>query len=1279
MRLLGLTLFVSAFFMSIQTYGEVFDYCAQSYSSCRLEELASYSGSQLPYTTWNGQPVISAVVYLPLCNFIANDCVIITTQDAGPPTQVSPPTLQASVPIDSPVCKPGSIIRTDNQALGESLALVGTPFHLVYFSDRQIDRADDRSINVNLTGATVQNIFQVVLKVQVADQTFNKTFPGSINQNYLYQWNGLDASGAVTATQNAVMTLSYVNPSGGITQGTSVTMPIGHWETTLFGLGGWGIDILHRYDVLNKRLYLGSGLTRNVVATTYKNGLMVTSIDGSEVYLFDQNGQHLSTLDGLTGITKYTFQYDSKGQIISVTDRFLNKTVVNRSGNIPVSITSPFGQVTKLGVDQSGYLSSITNPNNEAYAMTYSSGGLLQSMLAPNGHLSTMTYDANGLLLKDFGQAGNYTALLKILNGDQETVSAATALGRTTTLQITSTSDGSTQQVTDPAGLVSMDTDNHQGTSSSSGPTGVAVETVNAQDARYGWLSPIPSVKTTSISGTALSLVSRTTQAATFSNPSDPLTLQEFTTKTTLQNDPARTATLDYLAAQKMLTSTSPVGRKIIQTYNDQGLASSLQIGDLTPALFNYDSHGRTISISQGTRSTNFSYDHFGNVSSVQDSLGQITKYSYDGAGRVVSETRPDGKSIGFAYDGVGDLVSMTPPGRMPHRFLYDTLELISTYLPPALVFRGSQKSTPTIYNYNLDKQLTSINRPDGKTIQYNYDNTSGVLNSISAPDASIQMSHSPQTGLVTQATSFDNVTTDYSYVGPLLASAVNSGAIQGRINFGYAPDFKLSTLSVQSAAALNFTYDNDGLLTAIGTESLNRSLSTGLIVGMMNGRISEAINYNQFGEIISDKYLFDSKPILSWEIRRDILGRIVEKIETLQNKVHSRFDYSYDHAGRLVGVMLNGFPISRYAYDANGNRISLNNGDSRFDISDREKISYDSQDRLIQMGYTKYFYNDNGDLTEKLDLRGNKEMTFNYDSFGNLKSVVKMKSDHDDDSDHRQKNDHNRKSLNIQYLVDAQNRRVGKKVNGILVEQYVYLNQLQIAAELDGSGNLIKQFVYGTKPNIPDYMITKDGVFQIISNQVGSPRFVIDVSTGKIKESLYMDEFGRVLEDSNPGFIPFGFAGGLYDHDTKLVRFGARDYDPDIGRWLSKDSILFNGSDTNLYGYGLQDPVNKIDPTGNDPVTGGLICAALTGLAGTANGVETIRQFRSLLDNFNTQKNAIENNSGLNECEKEGAISKLNNQFQLNVNKLVANFLTPNPFVSIPVAAACLAAIAAP
>ena len=99
--------------------------------------------------------------------------------------------------------------------------------------------------------------------------------------------------------------------------------------------------------------------------------------------------------------------------------------------------------------------------------------------------------------------------------------------------------------------------------------------------------------------------------------------------------------------------------------------------------------------------------------------------------------------------------------------------------------------------------------------------------------------------------------------------------------------------------------------------------------------------------------------------------------------------------------------------------------------------------------------------------------------------------------------------------------------------------------------------------------------------DQVGTLKLITDESGNVIKKIEY-DSYGNILSDSNPDFkVPFGFAGGLYDSDTKLTRFGYRDYDSFSGRWTAKDPILFTGGDTNLYGYVLGDPVNFVDSEG--------------------------------------------------------------------------------------------------
>ncbi len=101
-------------------------------------------------------------------------------------------------------------------------------------------------------------------------------------------------------------------------------------------------------------------------------------------------------------------------------------------------------------------------------------------------------------------------------------------------------------------------------------------------------------------------------------------------------------------------------------------------------------------------------------------------------------------------------------------------------------------------------------------------------------------------------------------------------------------------------------------------------------------------------------------------------------------------------------------------------------------------------------------------------------------------------------------------------------------------------------------------------------------------------------------------DEYGNVTYDTNPDFQPFGYVevtiisynkteiplffsgtGGLYDSQTKLTRFGARDYEAETGRWTAKDPIGFGGGVSNLYEYCLNDPINLFDRKGFQVIYG--------------------------------------------------------------------------------------------
>jgi RHS repeat-associated protein len=306
----------------------------------------------------------------------------------------------------------------------------------------------------------------------------------------------------------------------------------------------------------------------------------------------------------------------------------------------------------------------------------------------------------------------------------------------------------------------------------------------------------------------------------------------------------------------------------------------------------------------------------------------------------------------------------------------------------------------------------------------------------------------------------------------------------------------------------------------------------------------------------------------------RDSLGRITQKVETIGG-VTTTTVYGYDQAGRLTDVTVDGTLAAHYEYDGNGNRLSV----TRPGIG-MVSGTYDAQDRIVTYGALTYSYTANGDLQSTTSGAG--ATSYSYDIFGNLTSVTLPNG------------------TQIEYVIDGQNRRIGKKVNGTLVQGFIYGSQLRPAAELDGAGNVVSRFIYGTRINVPDYMIKGGSSYRLLTDHLGSVRLVLDTASGTIAHRIDYDEFGQILQDTNPGFQPFGFDGGLYDPDTKLTRFGARDYDVFTGRWTTKDPIRFLARDPNLFGYVFNDPVALADPTGAliPQAVGGIIGGLVGGIA---------------------------------------------------------------------------------
>jgi RHS repeat-associated protein len=885
------------------------------------------------------------------------------------------------------------------------------------------------------------------------------------------------------------------------------------------------------------------------------SAVLIPSEDASQVYVFDPSGRHLKTQNAYTGKDIYTFQYDAAGLLVGIENMNKLKTTIDRDASgTPKSITGTYNQKTWLSLDSNGYLSGITNPAGEPpYQFFYTPDGLMQSMQYPKGEITTYHFDSEGRL--DFvdptGPVYQTLHRSEIANGYQ--VLQSTAMSRNTFYRMENLATGDRLMTnTFPGNIVVSARTDKDGKKTLTYPHGTIATMTSGPDPRFGMQAPIPKEIIVSTPG-GLSQTINTQRTVSLADPKDPLSLLLQTDTVTING---LSYTGQYSSTSKELQITSPVGRWVTLTYDDMGRFVKRQTPGIEPVTITYRSDGQLESVYQGLnlstrRTISFGYDSLGNLQTITDPLLQPSTFTYDSADRIIKQTFADLREVFYGYDANSDLMSITPPGRPVHRYTNDPLNLVLEYIPPD-AGAGNNKTT---YNYNADMQISQITRPDGTTVGFGYD-SAGRLQSIATPQGTTGFSYYPNTGNLFTITAPDEGTIVYTYDGSLVKKVEWQGTVAGSIDRAYDNNFRLISRKVNGANEIIFGYDNDGLLLSAGSLTFVRDLQNGLIQTSTLGNITDFRNYSSFGEVDAYSASFQPDPICNLQFVREKTGRITQKTETIGG-VTSIYGYSYDAAGKLTAVTLNSVPYSSYTYDSNGNRMTLTKGATTV------TGTYDAQDRMTQYGTTNYTYTANGELQTKTN--SGQTTTYSYDAFGNLLNVNLPDG------------------TQIEYLIDGLNRRIGKKVNGSVVQRFLFYSATSPVAELDDSGNVSSLFVYGVRGNVPEYMVKGGTTFRIVTDHLGSVRLVVNSSTGAIAQRIDYDEFGNILTDTSPGFQPFGFAGGLYDQHTKLTRFGARDYDAETGRWTNKEPYLFLFG-TNAYEYSENDPVNFVDLNGLAP-----------------------------------------------------------------------------------------------
>jgi len=580
----------------------------------------------------------------------------------------------------------------------------------------------------------------------------------------------------------------------------------------------------------------------------------------------------------------------------------------------------------------------------------------------------------------------------------------------------------------------------------------------------------------------------------------------------------------------------------------------------------------------------------------------QTTQYQYDAQGNLKQIANSLLHAVNFQFDARNRLTEATDPARGLTRQMHDALDRITQVADP--------RDIATTYSYNGFGDVTQEVSADRGTITYTYDaagnlktvlDARGVKQSYTwdALNRPTKRTHTTVTGVpgtIALTWSYDAGTNG---IGRLTGMIDESGST----GFSYDPHGRLLTKTqtakivsgtgntINYIHTLSYQYDSFGRLNQTTYPSGTQITTSYGADGRPNeiridgNVLLNNITYHPFGEPESwvwgngQTYTrsFDLDGRLSTHpvgndtraLTYDPASRITQTTDT--NPLYNR-SYDYDALDRLIGQSDNsGFKL--WAYDPSSNRTVAQFSGTGYPYS-----IAGASNRLMNVAgpvAKNYSYNAAGyPLSDGAT-------TFTWNAAGKLATTAKSAKTHN-------------------YKYNALDQRIVK--NGPLSPKFLFF--------YDSAGQLIGEYrddATTVQPDdwlvrqetvwlgdIPVAVITKPTatapiqIYYIHSDHLNTPRVIVDTSNTIVWRWESTHPFGTNLPNEDPGgngqlfeYHP-RFPGQYFDKETNLHYNYFRYYEPETGRYISPDPIGLAGG-MNVWGYGLQNPLRWIDPSGLD------------------------------------------------------------------------------------------------
>ncbi len=564
---------------------------------------------------------------------------------------------------------------------------------------------------------------------------------------------------------------------------------------------------------------------------------------------------------------------------------------------------------------------------------------------------------------------------------------------------------------------------------------------------------------------------------------------------------------------------------------------------------------------------TTYEYDTLGNLLSFKDNRTNKTKYQYDILNRLTNEIYPDGSKYIYAYDKLGNIIN-----------------------------KQDAKLQNVGYRYDGLNRLIKINYPDGKEVRYGYDLNNN--RAFVADDVQIKRyTYNNRNWLTREEHDWNGkiYQTGYAYneVGDLTNQIYPIG---GSVNYNVNTLHRTKKIKYNGNEIAKYYYNPMGTISSITLENgvkqtfnydvRDRVLETEAKNGT-NILHKQILEYDEVGNRLSDEdengfktgYDYDKL----YRLRRVIYPGTIpnregdtyfyyDSVGNRTTMVGRYMDHSYSykpHLNQLTNLRINKTGGIYCEYDLNGNLIKEDHYKGKInnkEISKTVNLSWDAENRLTSI---KYPHIDQGNTKGEDKIIGSG-LEFTYDADGNRIYKVSYSS-----------NINNRKNKQETYYL--------RDSSGSVIEEYEIKRISPLLPETKITNIYIAGILRIQKKHKG---VIKDAVQQVISTTnveyttkdvLGSAAVLTDPQ-GKVVQRYKYSPFGNIDYSKGSSDNANQFTGKEIDPESGLTYFGARYYNPVIGRWISKDSIPGRAIDPqtlNRYLYCVNNPFKYIESDG--------------------------------------------------------------------------------------------------